>query len=650
MASNAKTHSSLALTLLVGLLAMGSLSLPPLALVQRADRMVYDLWSRVAPPHAPDDIVIVTLDESTRYQTLARLADEQNARLLISTLVQPPSEEVGRNTLGPTATAPVGSPLLRETGWDRGGYLWREPDFDGVIRHERPLISDRAPVPSLALASSIALQRAAQSEMPGHEVIAYTKPLTVDDGGRRWIRYFDRSSFHRLSPSQLLETPVDLAGKVVIAGQNDSESYSTPIGTLSTQELLAHEVAGYWLDSAITTQSENYAVAWSLAGLLLLAVAALPIGLAWITALPIVGAGALVAGSASAFITNGTWYPIAGPILLALLGGGYGAWTRRQRPQSESESESDSPSTPRLDKVEQASANILEPAAKSDAKPAVQTGPPTALGRYHLIKKIGRGAMGLVYLGRDPKINRMVAIKTIDLAKEFDVEDIGEVRDRFLREAEAAGGLSHPNIVTIFDAGEENNIAYIAMELLRGTHLNGYTKPERLLPPATTLELMAQAAKALDYAHRHKVVHRDIKPANIMYDSTSDTMKLTDFGIARLSDVSRTRTGIVLGTPSFMSPEQLEGENVNGHTDLFALGVSLYQLLTGHLPFRGSSMTELMFVIANEPHRPVTAIRTDLPNSINAVLDKALAKKPANRFSTGAEMAYALREIAVQAG
>jgi serine/threonine-protein kinase len=230
------------------------------------------------------------------------------------------------------------------------------------------------------------------------------------------------------------------------------------------------------------------------------------------------------------------------------------------------------------------------------------------------------------------------------------VEDIGEVRDRFLREAEAAGGLSHPNIVTIFDAGEENNIAYIAMELLRGTHMNGYTQPERLLPPATTLELMAQAAKALDYAHRHKVVHRDIKPANIMYDSATDTMKLTDFGIARLADVSRTRTGIVLGTPSFMSPEQLEGENVNGHTDLFALGVSLYQLLTGHLPFRGSSMTELMFVIANEPHRPITAIRTDLPDSINAVLDKALAKKPVNRFSTGTEMAYALREVAVQAG
>jgi len=648
MASNAKTHSSLALTLLVGLLTMGSLSLPPLALVQRADRMVYDLWSRMAPPRAPDEIVIVTLDESTRYQTLARIADEQNARLLVSTLVQPPSDKVGSGSLGPTAIAPVGSRLLRETGWARGGYLWLEPDFDGVIRNERPLISDRAPVPSLALASSIALQGSAQPQMPGHEVIAYTKPFAVDDDGRRWIRYFDRSSFHRLTPSQLLETPRDLAGKVVIAGQNDGEQFSTPIGTLSTQELLAHKVAGYWLDSAITTRTENHVVTWSFAALVLLAVAALPLSLAWISALPMVGTAALAAGSASAFITEGAWYPIAGPMLLALVGGSYGAWTRLQRPQPELTT--DSPSTPPLDTAEQAIEEMMSPAAESVAGPSGQTGSPSTLGRYHLVKKIGRGAMGLVYLGRDPKINRMVAIKTIDLAEEFDLDDIGEVRDRFLREAEAAGGLSHPNIVTIYDAGEENNVAYIAMELLRGTHMSEYTKLDRLLPPATTLELMAQAAKALDYAHRNKVVHRDIKPANIMYDSATDRMKLTDFGIARLADVSRTRTGIVLGTPSFMSPEQLEGEKVNGPTDLFGLGISLYQLLTGHLPFRGSSMTELMFVIANEPHRPVSAIRTDLPDSIDAVLDKALAKKPVNRFSTGTEMAYALREVAIQAG
>jgi len=160
--------------------------------------------------------------------------------------------------------------------------------------------------------------------------------------------------------------------------------------------------------------------------------------------------------------------------------------------------------------------------------------------------------------------------------------------------------------------------------------------------------LAAQTADALNYAHAQNVVHRDIKPANIMYDSVSGDLKITDFGIARLIDVSRTRTGIVLGTPSFMAPEQLEGRNVNGHTDLFALGVSLYELLTGRLPFRGASMTKLMFVIANEPHQPITAVRPDLPEQLDALIDTALAKNPANRFRSGGEMAEALRTVAAQ--
>jgi len=186
------------------------------------------------------------------------------------------------------------------------------------------------------------------------------------------------------------------------------------------------------------------------------------------------------------------------------------------------------------------------------------------------------------------------------------------------------------------------------MEYLRGRHLSDFTKPDMLLPAALVLELAALTAEALHYAHSQNVVHRDIKPANIMYDSVSGTLKITDFGIARLIDVSRTSTGIVLGTPSFMAPEQLEGDNVNGHTDLFALGVSLYELLAGRLPFRGASMTKLMFVIANEPHPPMNAARPDLPKQLDTLLDVALAKNPADRFQTGAEMADALRAVAAQ--
>ena len=162
---------------------------------------------------------------------------------------------------------------------------------------------------------------------------------------------------------------------------------------------------------------------------------------------------------------------------------------------------------------------------------------------------------------------------------------------RFFREAETAGRLNHPNIVTIYDVGEERGLAYIAMEYLKGRHLSEYATPTNLLEPRKVLELIGRTAEALGFAHKQQVVHRDIKPANIMYDPSTDVLKITDFGIARLSGAGSTRTGIVLGTPSFMSPEQLEGRTVTGHSDLFSLGVSLFQLLTGQLPFTADSMT-----------------------------------------------------------
>jgi serine/threonine-protein kinase len=272
---------------------------------------------------------------------------------------------------------------------------------------------------------------------------------------------------------------------------------------------------------------------------------------------------------------------------------------------------------------------------------------PHSIGRYQLLEPIGRGATGNVYLGRDPLINRILALKAIDLSVGYD-EAAGceSTAEGFLREAAIAGGLSHPNIVTIFDVGESDGLAYIAMEYVRGHHLSEFATTHRLLSIDKVLDLIARAADALDYAHQRNVVHRDIKPANIMYDPLSNNLKITDFGIAKLIDANRTRTGIVLGTPAFMSPEQLEGKNVNGHTDLFALGVSLYQLLTGQLPFRGASMTNLMFVIANEPHQSVTSLRTELPKWLDEVVDRALAKDPADRFESAAAMAAALRHAA----
>ena len=265
------------------------------------------------------------------------------------------------------------------------------------------------------------------------------------------------------------------------------------------------------------------------------------------------------------------------------------------------------------------------------------------LGRYEIEKELGKGAMGVVYLGKDPKIGRVVAIKTMALSQEFEPDELQDVKDRFFREAETAGRLNHPNIVTMYDAGEEHDLAYIAMEFLKGRDLAPYTKPDNLLPLPKVMSIIARVADALDYAHKLNVVHRDIKPANIMYDPETDSPKVTDFGIARITDSSKTKTGMVLGTPSFMSPEQLAGRKIEGASDLFSLGVSLYQMSCGKLPFEGDSMAQLMFKIANEPHTDILSINPDLPSCLVEIINRSLSKRVEDRYANGAEMAEALR-------
>ncbi|CAG4883938.1 CHASE2 domain-containing protein [Georgfuchsia toluolica] len=271
------------------------------------------------------------------------------------------------------------------------------------------------------------------------------------------------------------------------------------------------------------------------------------------------------------------------------------------------------------------------------------------LGRYQIEKELGKGAMGVVYLGRDPKINRVVAIKTMALAQEFEEDELAEVKERFFREAETAGRLNHSNIVTMYDAGEEHDLAYIAMEFLKGKDLVPYTKPDKLMPVDKVMSIAARVADALSYAHENNVVHRDIKPANIMYEPEADQVKVTDFGIARITDSSKTKTGMVLGTPSYMSPEQLAGKKIDGRSDLFSLGVMLYQMSCGKLPFEGDSMAQLMYKIANEAHPDIRILRLDLPDCLKAVIDRALVKDPDQRYQTGAEMARDLRTCGTMA-
>ena len=273
-------------------------------------------------------------------------------------------------------------------------------------------------------------------------------------------------------------------------------------------------------------------------------------------------------------------------------------------------------------------------------------GAPQQLGRYVIERRIGRGAMGAVYLARDPRINRPVALKAIPIEKEFEDEELEEARLRFFREAESAGRLAHPNIITVFDAGEDKNLAYIAMEYIPGIPLTAFTDPKKLLAPKRTLELCATTADALDYAHNQGVIHRDIKPANLMYNPKEGTLKITDFGVARMTDNNKTKSGIVLGTPIYMSPEQLGAEDLTGHSDLFSLGVTLYELLAGEVPFHATNIAVLMTKITTDDPAPIANRRAGIPPSLDNILAKSLAKKPADRFSCGAEMAIALRNCA----
>jgi serine/threonine-protein kinase len=235
------------------------------------------------------------------------------------------------------------------------------------------------------------------------------------------------------------------------------------------------------------------------------------------------------------------------------------------------------------------------------------------------------------------------------LSQEFEADELTEAKERFFREAETAGRLNHQNIVTIYDTGDEHDLCYIAMELLKGQDLVPYTKPESLLPIPRVVSIFARVADALGYAHRQNVVHRDIKPANIMYDLEGDNPKVADFGIARVTDSSKTKTGMVLGTPSYMSPEQLSGKKVDGRSDLFSLAVSIYQMLSGRLPFVGDSMAQLMFKIANEEPADIRTLNPAIPEGLADVLKRAMAKDADERFQTGEELAAALRPYGEQA-
>ncbi len=269
---------------------------------------------------------------------------------------------------------------------------------------------------------------------------------------------------------------------------------------------------------------------------------------------------------------------------------------------------------------------------------------PDRLGRYEIVRKLGEGAMGVVYEGRDPKLGRRVAIKTARRELMSSGAMTEELMQRFLREAQAAGALNHPNIVTIYDVGEEGDVSYIAMEYLEGSDLRDVIADRRCLSVEEVVNLGAVIAEALSAAHAQGIVHRDVKPANI-FVQTDGRVKITDFGIARVIDSTLTQEGTLIGTPHYMSPEQFMGQRVDGRSDLFSLGVILYELLTGEKPFSGEAISTVMHQCLRVDPIPPEDLNFAVPKPLGGVVMKAMSKRPDGRYPDGRALAAALREI-----
>jgi serine/threonine protein kinase len=267
------------------------------------------------------------------------------------------------------------------------------------------------------------------------------------------------------------------------------------------------------------------------------------------------------------------------------------------------------------------------------------------LGRYEIVGELGQGAMGVVYKATDPLIDRIVAIKTITLS--LALEEREEYEARFYQEAKAAGRLSHPNIVTIFDVGRSGDIAYIAMEFLQGRELRDILNDEKLLPVDQGIDIVAQVAMGLAYAHEHGIIHRDIKPSNIMVGRDGHA-KITDFGIARMASSGvRTQTGMVLGSPKYMSPEQVMGKLTDQRSDIFSLGVMLYEMLTGQPPFMGENVNAIMYQTLNAIPQPPSSLNPAVPDMLNFIVAKALAKELEHRYQNARDLANDLRACRV---
>ncbi len=529
------------------------------------------------------------------------------------------------------------------------GHINVLPDPDGKVRWEPLIIHfDGQYYPSFSIqiaALAMGLTRGDVRVDVGHSIRLGKINIPTNSQGKLLIRYYGgNQSIPYRSFVEILsgKNPVDtFRGKIVLvgvtaAGANDF--LSTPFSNrLPGVEKHAQTVSAFLQGRFISRPSW---VPFLEFGLILLT------GLLTSFSLPrmrptfqlifclafFLALGGLMVGA----LSQGIWVKIFFPCLLVILQ--YILATARHAPMPEKEG----PTEAEVRAV--MGAERQEPAL-SEGKPQMEAGGPGGkIDRYEILSELGHGAMGVVYKGKDPVIDRPVAIKTIRFDRLYEEHEIQGLKERFFTEAQAAGGLSHPNIVTIFDVGEDRGLSYITMEYVEGEVLSRYIVREHLLPVEEVLEIIAQVAEALDFAHQRKVIHRDIKPANIMRTSEGQ-IKVMDFGIAKIPSSTLTQAGSVLGTPSYMSPEQIRGEDLDGRSDLFSLGCVLYELLTGVKPFRGATLAALSYQITHVNPLSASQQNPQVPPACEEVLNRALAKNPADRYGRGKAMARALREV-----
>ncbi|THB78201.1 MAG: CHASE2 domain-containing protein [Desulfobacteraceae bacterium] len=539
-------------------------------------------------------------------------------------------------------------------------------DFDARVRMERLIYPfHNTHVPSYALRLAAAFEGISPGQITARQssgIRVGSLRVAADRVGRIGIRF--RKSPHGFSrcawtdviakkiPASLFKNRIVLVTPVV---PGTTDYISTPVHPImSPGELTAHAVASI-IDG---TQIQHPAWApWIRAGLILVT------GVLLVLLLPRLRPGlaftftgcflfCFLGSSAVCILVSGLHMPLMLPSLQLTAGFIGLTWIRYLQGASDRSA--------LQNHIHSSEKMILKPERTADeadqedtfAK-TVDTGAdtayfpedaPTVLGRYEILKELGRGAMGVVYQGKDPRINRITAIKTVRFDQEYDPGEAKTAKAAFFREAESAGTLSHPNIVTIYDAGEDQGLAYIAMEYLEGEELTKYTRKDALLPMRKVIDAAADIADALDFAHEKGIVHRDIKPANIML-LRNGTVKITDFGIARITATSQTRTGIIKGTPLCMSPEQITGQKVDGRSDIFSLGVMLFQCLTGERPFSDDNPVALMHKILNDPHPDPRKINPRIYKPLSAIINKALEKEPADRYPKAKDMAAHLRKL-----